>query len=128
MLWLALLIVSELKQIWLKKMFNMEYNLSPSYLVYPISASNLAHFPFFLLEIIHHHHFSCKSPPVRSKFDIMVLQHNFCILVIISLPFLFFDMSSTGCLFFGVPEDDSCGGCFVTWEAYTCRVYFFPCS
>jgi len=56
----------------------------------------------------------------------MVLLHNFCILVIISLPFMFSGMSSTESLFFGVPEFDNCGGCFVTLEAYTCRVYFSP--
>lgn len=80
--------------------------------MHPISACILKAFPFLLPESIHHHHFSCKSP-VRTKCDIMVLLHNFCILVIISLLFMFSDMSSAGCPFFGVPEDDSCGGYFV---------------
>ena len=62
----------------------------------------------------------------------MVLLHNFCILVIISLPFMFSGMSSTESLFFGVPEFDNCGGCFVTLEAYIAEFIFplhlnFPC-
>jgi len=39
---------------------------------------------------------------------------------------MFSDVSSSRCPFFGVPEFDNCGGCFVTLEAYTCRVYFSP--
>lgn len=69
-------------------MFNREYNISPSYLVYPIFAPDLTPFLFSCQKaftII----FSCKSL-VRSKFDIMVLLHNFCKLVIMSLLFSFY--------------------------------------
>ena len=106
-------------------MFSVEYNLSPSYLVHPVSASKSdTLLPLLFAESIHHHHFSCKSP-VRSKFDIMMSLHNSSVLDIISL-LMFSDVSFIECPFFDVLEDDSCGGCFVTWEDYTCRVYFSP--